>query len=396
MGRAKLIIMRQRAIRPVFRAIIGSAALLVIPACSAVGHPASPATASAAAVTSHLASRKATPPSTSTSAPSVTITAVGDTMLGNTPDLPPDPATYFDAVKSTLDSGAQIVFGNLEGTLTTSTASKCGVRKAPAKKSSAKKSPAQTCFAFKDPPGYARYFGKAGFTILNDANNHSFDFGAAGQAQTVHAIHAAGLAQTGLPGEITMVKAGGTRVAFLAFAPYNYDASLLDLPAARALIKRAAREADIVVVYMHAGAEGPGADHVTGREEYYLGEDRGNPEAFAHMAIDAGASLVIASGPHVLRGIQFYRGHLIAYSVGNFAGYHDFSTEGDLGISVILRVTLSPAGRFERARIYPVKFTAAGRPVPGGTGIAFVARLAAEDFGSSAARIQPSGVISPP
>jgi poly-gamma-glutamate capsule biosynthesis protein CapA/YwtB (metallophosphatase superfamily) len=390
----------------VFRAIIGSAALLVIPACSAVGHPASPPTASAAAVTSHLAStrkatRKATLPSTSTRAASVTITAVGDTMLGNTPDLPPDPATYFDAVKSTLDSGAQIVFGNLEGTLTTSTASKCGVQKAPvkkspAKKNPAKKSPAQTCFAFKDPPGYARYFAKAGFTILNDANNHSFDFGAAGQAQTVRSIHAAALAQTGLPGEITVVKAGGIRVAFLAFAPYNYDASLLDLPAARALIKRAAGEADIVVVYMHAGAEGPDADHVTGREEYYLGEDRGNPEAFAHMAIDAGASLVIASGPHVLRGIQFYRGHLIAYSVGNFAGYHDFSTEGDLDISVILRVTLSSAGRFERARIYPVKFTAAGRPVPGGGAIAFVARLAAEDFGSSAARIQPSGVISPP
>jgi Putative enzyme of poly-gamma-glutamate biosynthesis (capsule formation) len=48
---------------------------------------------------------------------------------------------------------------------------------------------------------------------------------------------------------------------------------------------------------------------VTGREEIYLGEDRGNPEAFAHMAIDAGASLVIASGPHVLRGMQFYHGH---------------------------------------------------------------------------------------
>ena len=53
---------------------------------------------------------------------------------------------------------------------------------------------------------------------------------------------------------------------------------------------------------MHAGAEGSAADHVTGQEETYLGEDRGNPEAFAHMAIDAGASLVIASGPHVLRG----------------------------------------------------------------------------------------------
>ena len=321
-----------------------------------------------------------------TSAASVTITAVGDTMLGNTPDLPADSAAYFGAVESTLRSGAQIVFGNLEGTLTTSPTSKCGVQKGPA----------QTCFAFRDPPGYASYFKRAGFTILNDANNHSFDFGAAGQAQTVQAIHAAGLAQTGLPGEITLVKANGIRVAFLAFAPYDYDANLLDLPAAQVLIKRAAREASIVVVYMHAGAEGPNADHVTGREEYYLGEDRGNAEAFAHMAINAGASLVIASGPHVLRGIQFYRGRLIAYSVGNFASYHDFATEGDLDMSVILRVTLSPAGRFERARIYPIQFTAEGRPVPGGRAIAFVARLAKEDFGSNAARILPSGVISPP
>ena len=97
----------------------------------------------------------------------------------------------------------------------------------------------------------------------------------------------------------------------------------------------------MVVVYMHAGAEGSAADHVTGREENYLGEDRGNPEAFAHMAIDAGASLVIASGPHVLRGMQFYQGHLIAYSLGNFAGYGNFATGGDLDISVILHVTLS-------------------------------------------------------
>ena len=91
-----------------------------------------------------------------------------------------------------------------------------------------------------------------------------------------------------------------------------------------------------------------------------------------------------------------YKRHLIAYSVGNFASYGDFSTEADLGMSVILHVTLSPAGRFERARIYPVQFTGQGRPVPGGGAIAFVARLASEDFGSSAARILPSGVITPP
>jgi len=364
-----------------FCAVIGSAALLVLSGCSLAGHPQAE-TLSAAALASSVASPAAgTRPGPSRTAVPVSITAVGDTMLGNTPDLPPDPGAYFDSVKSLLDAGGGIVFGNLEGTLTTSTASKCGKKENP------------DCFAFRDPPDYGQYFKKAGFTILNDANNHSFDFGAAGQAQTVQSIHAAGLAQTGLPGEITLVKTHGVKVAFVAFAPYPYDANLLDLPAARALIKRAVRMAHVVVVYMHAGAEGSGADHVTGREEYYLGEDRGNAEAFAHMAINAGASLVIASGPHVLRGMQFYKGHLIAYSLGNFAGYGNFGTNGDLAISVILRVTLSAGGRFESARIYPIQFTGAGQPVPGGGAIAFVAGLGSADFGSSAAHIEPSGTI---
>jgi len=378
-------------------AIAGAAALLLLSACSFTPSSAAPAATPATASATDLASpatRAATSgtPESSANSPApaktatVTITAVGDTMLGNTPDLPPDPAAYFDAVKSILDPGSQIVFANLEGTLTTSTASKCGVRKGPS----------TTCFAFRDPPGYARYFSKAGFTVLNDANNHSFDFGAAGQAQTVRAIHAAGLAQTGLPGEITLIRKNRITVAFLAFAPYPYDANLLNLSAARVLIKRADREANVVVVYMHAGAEGPTADHVTGREEIFLGEDRGNAEAFAHMAIDAGASLVIASGPHVLRGMQFYRHHLIAYSLGDFASYGDFATEGDLDMSVILRVTLSSTGRFDRARIYPVELTGAGRPVPGGGSVPFIARLSSEDFGSTAARILSSGVIKAP
>ena len=86
---------------------------------------------------------------------------------------------------------------------------------------------------------------------------------------------------------------------------------------------------------------------------HYLGEDRGNAEAFAHMAIDSGASLVIASGPHVLRGMQFYRRHLIAYSVGNFAGYGDFAINGDLDESVILHVTLSARASHRRASSPP-------------------------------------------
>jgi len=368
-------------------AVIGAVAALVLAACTA-GDPA-PASIAGPTTASPAATRTASPaatPATSRATPAaaVTITAVGDMMLGNTPDLPSSPGTYFRAVKPALTHGAQIVFGNLEGTLTTATASKCG------------NAASGNCFAFRNPPQYARYFKRAGFTILNDANNHSFDFGAAGQAQTVRAIHAAGLVQTGLPGQITRVRVAGTSVAFVAFAPYNYTPSLLDLPAARTLIERAARQAQLVVVYMHVGAEGSDADHVTGRDEPYLGEDRGNPEAFAHMAIDAGASLVIASGPHVLRGLQLYRGHLIAYSLGNFAGYGNFSIHGDLAMSAILRVRLASSGRLEQARLYPTQFSGQGRPVPGGGAIAFTARLSAEDFGASAARIRPSGVIEAP
>src|SRR5690242_1672519 len=273
-------------------AIIGLVIALVVSACSFGSPPggtaASPAADSAgsshpAAMASAATQRAAALPRKSTAGASVTLTAVGDMMLGNTPDLPPEPGTYFQAVKPELKNGAQVVFGNLEGTLTTATTSKCGSK------------PSSDCFAFRNPPEYARYFKRGGFTVLNDANNHSHDFGAAGLTQTVRSIHAAGLAQTGLPGEITRITVKGIPVAFVAFAPYAYTASLLDLPAARALIGQAARTARIVVVYMHAGAEGVQADHVTGREEIYLGEDRGNPEAFAHMAIDAGASLVIRS-----------------------------------------------------------------------------------------------------
>ena len=312
----------------------------------------------------------------------MTIAAVGDTMLGNAGVLPPDPGSYFAAVHTDLTAGAEIVFANLEGTLTDATTSKCGPKGSP------------NCYAFRDPPSYADVFRQAGFTMLNDANNHSYDFGSAGQAQTVASIHAAGMTQTGLPGEITVVTANGIRVAFCAFAPYSYDSELLDLPAAQALIEHAHAEAPVVVVYMHAGAEGPQADQVNGAEEYYLGEDRGNPEAFAHMAIDAGASLVIASGPHVLRGMQFYKGHLIAYSLGDFANYGDFASSGVLSNSAILRVTLSATGSFVEGQLDPVLLEGEGQPYPGGDAVAFVSHLSAEDFGASAAHLTPTGGIT--
>jgi poly-gamma-glutamate capsule biosynthesis protein CapA/YwtB (metallophosphatase superfamily) len=314
----------------------------------------------------------------------VRISAVGDTILGNTPDLPPDPAHYLDAVDRKLRWKAQIVFANLEGTLTTHTSGKCDGANG------------GECFAFRNPPHYAHYLSDAGLTILNDANNHSHDFGQAGLNQTVHAIHHHGMKQTGLPGEVTYARAGGVRVAFVAFAPYSDTADLLHLSDAAALIRKARHRAAVVVVYMHAGAEGADADHVTGHEEFYLGEDRGNPEKFAHMAIRSGAAAVIASGPHVVRGMQFYRHRLIAYSLGNFANFHDFGAGGRLSDSAILHLTLTSTGSFHAARLFAVRLDASGRPTLGGGTVDLVRSLTKQDFGRHRAQLSHDGKIHPP
>ena len=99
-----------------------------------------------------------------------------------------------------------------------------------------------------------------------------------------------------------------------------------------------------MVVIIHAGAEGANALHVPPGAETYLGEDRGDARAFAHGVIDAGASVVFGSGPHVIRGVERYHNRLIAYSTGNFVGYHTLGGGGVLSESAIMRVTLGPKG----------------------------------------------------
>ncbi|HQU27353.1 MAG TPA: CapA family protein, partial [Acidimicrobiales bacterium] len=359
-----------------------AAAVLVVAGVGAWRLAGAPRASGAAASTTTTTASAPTS-TTTTVPPTLTLAAVGDTELGNTPTLPGDPATWFDPVRSAL--AAPIVFGNLEGTLTDATTSKCGAA-------------ARDCYAFKVPPSYAAIYRAAGFTVLNSANNHSDDFGPAGVASTSAALRAAGIVQAGLPGQIGLVREGPVRVAFCDFAPYVLTNDLLDTSAAAQLIARARAEADVVVVYMHAGAEGASADHVTRQSEYFLGEDRGNPYAFAHFAIDHGADLVIASGPHVLRGMEWYRGHLIAYSLGDFANYEDFSSAGTLALSGILHVTLSAGGRFLGGRFTSLLLAPDGRASvdPHGAAAAFVDQLSREDFGPAAALIRADGSIAPP
>jgi hypothetical protein len=321
---------------------------------------------------------------TTTTPATVTLSAVGDTELGDSPQVPTNPRAYLANMKAPL--AASVVFGNLEGTMYDgSGGSKCG--------------PGSTeCYAFKVPTSFAAAYAAAGFTVLNSANNHAHDFGNPGVLSTTAALRGAHLAQAGLPGQIPVVRVGSVTVAFVDFAPYPDTNDMLNPTVAAALIRHAHTRADVVVVYMHAGAEGSNADHVTRASEYYVGENRGNPYAFAHAAINAGADLVLASGPHVLRGMEFYRGHLIAYSLGDFANYYDFGGGGDLALSGILHVTLSSTGAFVAGRFTSLLLTPAGQPHvdPTGAAASFVNTLSREDFGAAAVRLGANGAIVAP
>jgi poly-gamma-glutamate capsule biosynthesis protein CapA/YwtB (metallophosphatase superfamily) len=303
-------------------------------------------------------------------------------VLGSSFGMPPDNGRgSLAAVVGTLER-ADLTFGNLEETMSTASGSKCGAG-------------SSNCYAFQAPPSYSGLLRSAGFDVMNMANNHAFDFGPTGRAQTIAALTRARLASTGAPGQITVLEANGTRVAFLGFAPYPWAARIERIPQAVALVRRAATRADLVVVAIHAGAEGSTATHVPHGTEYFLGENRGNSRAFAHAVVNAGADLVVGSGPHVLRGIEQYHGHLIAYSLGNFAGFKNFTLGGTLSLSGILRVALDPDGSWRSARLIPVALRGAGLPAldPSNASVRLVAQLSREDFGANAARFAADGVM---
>jgi Bacterial capsule synthesis protein PGA_cap len=315
-----------------------------------------------------------------TAAPAVSLAAVGDIAMAPSSD---GGAGFFSGARRALVG--DIVLGNLEGTLASGGTSKCG--------------PTSTdCFAFRAPPTYARVLRRAGFTILNLANNHALDYGESGQAETVAALDREGLRHTGRPGEIAYLHSGRIRVAVLGFAPYPWAQDLRDIAAAVRLVRRADTKAAVVIVTMHAGAEGSDHRHVRPGVESFLGEDRGNAVAFSHAVVRAGADLVVGSGPHVLRGMEWYHGRLIAYSMGNFLGNGTLSISGILGVSGVLQVRLHRDGSWAGGLLEPVQLVAPGVPRLDSTHAAFAAvrDLSREDFGRRALRVSRSGELRPP
>ncbi|MCW3039517.1 MAG: CapA family protein [Solirubrobacterales bacterium] len=315
----------------------------------------------------------------------VTMAWGGDTTLGSSFGLPPqDGFAVLQDVAPVLGA-ADLSAVNSEGTFATGGSSKCG-------------SGSSNCFAFRAPPRNTTALKRAGVDIVNLANNHAFDFGATGLGQTITALRRHDVAVTGRPGEITVLTVPGAKVAFVGFAAYPWTSSINDLPGVRALVRRAAGSANLVVVFMHAGAEGADRTHVPAGGEEAFGEQRGDSRAFAHTAVDAGADLVLGSGPHVVRGIELYKGRLVAYSLGNLGGYRNFATGGTLSLSGILRTTMDDDGRFLAGRLTSLTLDGTGIPHldAGGRAGALIAELSKVDFGARGVGVRRDGTIVAP
>ncbi len=237
---------------------------------------------------------------------SITIAAVGDIMLGGRtgpflrqfgPDYP------FKDVMPVLQS-ADLVVGNLESSISTR-----GIAVENKK------------FTLRAEPIAAKALKSAGIRVVSLANNHSMDFGPLALEDTLDALAENNVLYTGAGMGLeearapAIVKIKGVTIAFLSYSltfPLEFYASSRRPGTApgyadfvKADIEKVRPSADLVVVSFHWGAE-----LLTAAKDYQV--DLG------HRAIDWGADLVLGHHPHVLQEVEVYRGHAIAYSLGNF------------------------------------------------------------------------------
>ncbi len=277
-----------------------------------------------------------------------------------------------------------IMIGNLEGVVTNDIFSslKC-------------KNNSSNCFSFNGGSYFLELAAKAGFDVLNIANNHFNDYGKNGQIETVQEIRSNGITESGLKNEINYIKVKNLTLGIIGFSTYAWTNNMNDTKEVKAIISTAKENSDIVVVIFHGGKEGTGFVNTPNETEYYLGENRGNLREFAHNAIDAGADIVLGSGPHVLRGMEWYKNKLIAYSLGNFASANTLSVIDSLKDGAILNATLDKSGSFVSGSVSFFEINKDGIPNinPGNTNIITMDKLSSADFGQEGIILNSAGSI---
>jgi poly-gamma-glutamate capsule biosynthesis protein CapA/YwtB (metallophosphatase superfamily) len=321
-------------------------------------------------------------------ADTVTLAFVGDVMPGTTypePRLPEkDGATLFNDVKDIL-LRADVAAGNMEGALADSGSTTKGTGK--------------YSFAFRIPTRYGRWLKEAGLDFMSVANNHSLDFGFDGVTSTEKTLNDNGIAFAGIDGrtESAIVVRNGIRFGFCAFGHNSYTVRHADLDNAKRIIQDLRNKADIVVVSFHGGAEGQDHNHLPFGEEIFLNEERGDLRNFAHFCIDNGADVVYGHGPHVVRAVELYNGHFIAYSLGNFCTPYGINIKGISGYAPVLELRLdAKTGTFLGGHIHSFiqQYGRGPREDKSNSVAKEMAMLTAADFPKPQIRIAPDGEIN--
>ncbi|HJV64752.1 MAG TPA: CapA family protein [Geomonas sp.] len=316
----------------------------------------------------------------------ITVAAVGDVMMGSTfptRTLPHDRGRWLLKQAAPFFRQADIAMANLEGPLTRDGE--------PCKDISTGRS-----YLFRTPPSYAHNLKEAGISMVSLANNHALDFGRIGFLSTKRALKEAGVAYSSKSGEVAEFSVRGTRVGIVSLSFGTPPRSIVHPKKALEEIERLSARYDILILSIHAGAEGRGALHVIPGMETFLNEARGDLHRFAHDAIDRGAALVIAHGPHVPRALELYRGRLVAYSLGNFATYGGVNVAGENGYAPLLTVNLAADGSFRGGslRSFQQRRLAGPRLDPQQHALHLMQRLTVEDFPGSGIAFGESGELS--
>ena len=202
-------------------------------------------------------------------------------------------------------------------------------------------SPKSKRFVFRAPPDRLDPLARFPRPIAAIANNHSLDYGPKGLLETISELDRRGIAHAGGGKSradsmaAVPVEADGITARVLSFG-FDNDAESyseeegaciapLRLKGMVATVEANRASADLIIVMLHWGQE-------------YETRFSGHQAEMAHALIDAGADAIIGTGPHVLQGIELYRGSLICYSLGNLV--FDDLGDAERTASILVRITL--------------------------------------------------------
>ncbi|WP_216634168.1 CapA family protein, partial [Helicobacter sp. CLO-3] len=192
---------------------------------------------------------------------------------------------YFSRGVREVLSGDDLTIGNMEGVLSDKNL----------------KNAFEKPFSFKGQSGYTKILEIASIEALNVANNHSRDYGKQGFIDTVENLIAASRAVFG-EGIVHIYEVNDVKFGLAGHRGWN--------PAIKSQVKKEIEQlkkdgADVVIFTFHWGEERQHYPNATQRD-------------IAHFAIDSGADMVVGHHPHVLQGVEEYKGKKIVYSLGNF------------------------------------------------------------------------------